>query len=102
MNFRELFSISARFSYYIWFESVVKCYVVQKDCGLLRKRDLGQRWGHEIWERLQQHATSLTVQKLRTRRLQSSKEMALESFPYREISSMTESQDNVASELERC
>lgn len=75
--------------------------IVQEDRGLLKKGDLGQRWGHEFTERRQQHATSLTVQKLRTRRLQCSKK-GTESFPYREISSVTESQDNVTSELENC
>lgn len=92
----------------LYFYLVLLLYLGWKRCEVLccarglwsvKKGDLCQRWGHEILEKLQQHTTSLTVQKLRTRRLQCSTKETVKVFPYRELPSVTESQDNVAVNL---
>lgn len=73
----------------LYFYLVLLRYLSWKHCEMLccarglwsvKKGDLGQRWGHEILEKLQQHTTSLTVQKLRTRRLQCSTKEAVKVF----------------------
>lgn len=83
------FYISVRKPCSIWFQCVIKCYVVEEGWGPLQKDSLCQRWGHK--ESSQQRTTGWTAQTLgRTRRLKWATKETLETFPYWELSSPTE------------